>query len=81
MTASTLRLIGALFVLIGAIKVWTHSQSAGLLSVPTCFGGDALIRVDMPLWHQVHCWGCYVALAGFAALALPDVWKRAQRAF
>lgn len=80
MTAHTLRIFGAALILIGGAKAWMHSQAAGLLKLPTCLGPDVLVRIDTPLWHQVHCWGCYAALAGLAFLALPIVQRRLERA-
>ena len=76
MTANTIRLLGAALLLIGVVKAWTHSQSFGLLRMPSCLGGDILVRIDAPLWHQFHCWGCYVALLGLAVLLLPIAQKR-----
>ncbi|MEL6828975.1 MAG: hypothetical protein AAFO63_02450 [Pseudomonadota bacterium] len=76
MTPLSFRRLGAALVLIGAIKAWGHSQAAGLLRLPSCFGDDVLVRVDVPLWHQVHCWGCYVALAGLAIILPPIVQRR-----
>lgn len=73
MTTRALRIFGASLLLIGGIKAWAHSQSAGLLRLPSCLGEDVLVRVDTSLWHQVHCWGCYVALAGLLLIVLPSL--------
>lgn len=62
-------LAGMALALIGALKAWTHAMAAGTLAVPGCLGGDFILKVDVPLWHRVHCWGCYVAIIG-TALAL-----------
>lgn len=79
MTTQALRIAGAILLLIGGIKAWTHSQSAGLLRLPTCLGEDILVRVDTSVWHQVHCWGCYVALLGMALMIAPSLQRRRQR--
>lgn len=72
MTTQALRIFGASLLLIGGIKAWAHSQSAGLLRLPSCLGEDVIVRVDTSLWHQVHCWGCYAALAGLLLIVLPS---------
>lgn len=65
----TLRmLVGAFLALIGIIKAWTHSVAVSTLAVPGCFGGDFIVRLDAPLLHRFHCWGCYVAVIGFAVM-------------
>ncbi len=59
-------LLGSLLVLIGTLKVWLNSVAVSTLAIPGCFGGDFIVRLDVPLIHRLHCWGCYVAVIGFA---------------
>lgn len=79
MTTQALRFIGTAMLLIGSLKAWAHSQSASVLRLPSCLGEDVLVRLDAPLWHQVHCWGCYVAIAGLLLIAAPMVQHRRQQ--
>lgn len=60
--------VGIVLMVIGILKAWSHAVSASTLTVPGCFGGDFVLQLNSPIWHRVHCWGCYVALAGFALL-------------
>ncbi len=60
---------GMALVIIGSIKAWTHAMAAGTLAVPGCLGSDFILKLDVPIWHRVHCWGCYVAIVGLALAA------------
>lgn len=73
-------LLGLAILLIGLIKAVDHSMAAGTLAIPTCFGGEVTISVDTPLWHRVHCWGCYVAAFGTALITHALVWRVRQKA-
>lgn len=75
MSARTQIFIGLSLLVIGLIKTVDHSMAAGMLTIPTCFGGEITMSVDVPLWHRVHCWGCYVAAFGLAVLAHALVWR------
>ena len=61
-------LLGSFLALIGIIKAWLHSVAVSTLAVPGCFGGDFIVRLDVPLIHRFHCWGCYVVVIGFALM-------------
>jgi len=73
-------LIGLAFLIVGLVKAYDHSMAAGTLSIPMCFGGEMSINVDTPLWHRVHCWGCYMAAFGFALTAHAFTWRVRQKA-
>jgi len=75
MSARTQILIGLSFLVIGLMQAVDHSMAAGMLTIPTCFGGEITMSVDVPLWHRVHCWGCYVAAFGLAIMTHALVWR------
>lgn len=59
---------GAILVIGGSIKAWTHAVAISTLAVPGWLAGKFVLRLDMPLLHRVHCWGCYAAVVGFGLL-------------
>ena len=61
--------VATLLVIIGAMQAWTHAVAMSTLLVPGCLNGGFYLQVDVPVWQRVHCWGCYVAIAGLALLA------------
>lgn len=73
-------LLGLAILLIGLIKAVDHSMAAGTLAIPTCFGNQITVSVDVPLWHRVHCWGCYVAAFGAAMMTHALVWRVQKKA-
>lgn len=73
-------LLGLAILLIGLIKAIDHSMAAGTLAIPTCFGNEITLSVDVPIWHRVHCWGCYVAAFGAALVSHALVWRVRQKA-
>ena len=60
--------VGLIFIIVGVLKAWDHSQGMGVLSIPGCLGRDFTVSVSVPIWQQVHCWGCYLAIAGAGLL-------------
>ncbi len=84
MTARIQALLGAALLLIGALKALSHLTAASTLTIPGCLGGNFIVQLDTPLWHQIHCWGCYVALLGLGlmlhtALQLAQKQRSGQR--
>lgn len=80
MTRSTLTIIGAALVLIGAVKAWTLMQAARFITIPSCLGPDSIVRLDGTFNLQAHCWGCYTALFGLVLIVFSSIWtKRAQK--
>ena len=74
-------IFGGILLIVGAVKAWSHVSMAGTMIVPGCFGRDFLIQVDAPVWQSVHCWGCYLALAGALILLLPFLSRQAGERF
>ncbi len=68
----------AMVVLVGAGKAWMHGNAMATLSVPGCLGQNFTIRLDLPVWQQAHCWGCYLAIGGLIILAIELFTKRAD---
>lgn len=62
----TLRAISLAAIAIGAAKIWTHVQSGAVLTLQGCQG-----RIfEIPMGEtSVHCWGCYLAVAGAIGFA------------
>ena len=73
-------LVGLTLMIIGLLKAFDHSMTAGTLTIPMCFGGEISVNVDTPIWHRVHCWGCYVAAFGFALTMHAFTWRVRQKA-
>ena len=65
---------GVSLLLVGAAKVWTHTQSLqAFLSVRCGPEGLSLAANTPTFWSNMfagHCWGCPVALAGLALIFL-----------
>lgn len=61
-------LLGIALMVVGGLKLNATANTAGSLILPGCMGGQFVIPVDVPEQTYLHCWGCYVALAGFIVL-------------
>ncbi|MEM8616261.1 MAG: hypothetical protein AAGF20_04935 [Pseudomonadota bacterium] len=70
MSVRTRLALGFLIFIVGVVKALDHSQAVGTLTVTTCLGEPLTLEVGASLWHRVHCWGCYVALAGLALMGM-----------
>ncbi len=75
--------VGTVLFLIGSIKTYLHASTDSVLVFPTCTGRNVLVNVsDGSLFTQMHCWGCYVALAGLIWFVIAFVQHaRAKRLF
>lgn len=62
-------IIGITLLIAGLIRMYIEAQTAGVLLIPTCLGGDMAVSLDLPIWQRLHCWGCYAAASGASVLA------------
>jgi len=71
MSAAQQALFGLIMIAIGGLKTWLHINAATVLALPTCNGRILELSLNNSSGlTQLHCWGCYLALAGLAVLGL-----------
>ncbi|MEO1321395.1 MAG: hypothetical protein AAFV59_00155 [Pseudomonadota bacterium] len=71
MLAAQQALFGLIMIAIGSLKTWLHINAATVLALPTCNGRILELSLNNPSGlTQLHCWGCYLALAGLSVLGL-----------
>ena len=68
MTRIQRALLGIVLMVVGGLKLNATAKAAGSLIVPGCMGGQFVITPDVPGQTYLHCWGCYVAVAGLLVL-------------
>lgn len=79
MTARFQTALGTLLLLTGAIKIYMLASANSVLAVEMCSGRNLLIPTGGGGFaNQLHCWGCYAAIAG-AGLLLSVLFQRFRR--
>ncbi len=73
-------IFGLFMMVLGGIKIWLHVGSMSALTLTTCNGRTLNLALGQSAgFAQVHCWGCYLFLAGAGLVLLAFIHGRKKR--